>query len=262
MMIYYYNRYYIMSKKAYKTLIVASIILIVIGVVVIPLIVNMLFNTPAKGIFIAKWTAADALSYTGDLLSFIGTISLGYVSVKQTEIANKMSESAVKAASYANELSYISRIIDYEYNSLCNVKENNKTFKELFEPKTVTKVLLDIASQGSGNDREQLALEFQHKVDINIHNIQKTIKRSLNGIDITSLNKDLLELRSMISEALHNAIISNNNSVESIVNVNYSSKFTSTSRFIDNYVEVSEELLLDVIYKEKTLDDIRKLYGN
>ena len=28
------------------------------------------------------------------------------------------------------------------------------------------------------NDREQLALEFQHKVDINIHNIQKTIKKN------------------------------------------------------------------------------------
>ncbi len=40
----------------------------------------------------AEWTAGEALSYFGDILTFIGTVVLGYIAIFQTQKANKINE--------------------------------------------------------------------------------------------------------------------------------------------------------------------------
>lgn len=57
-----------------------------IASVVFLLVVQILFSIPAP----CKWL--DAVWEAGDLISFVGTMVLGYVAISQTERANKMSE--------------------------------------------------------------------------------------------------------------------------------------------------------------------------
>ena len=57
----------------------------------VPLLINVLFkvnfNIP---LLQSEWTAGDALNFYGSVLSFIGTITLGTISVWQTKKANNL----------------------------------------------------------------------------------------------------------------------------------------------------------------------------
>lgn len=62
-------------------------------------IVQVLFAIPAPvALLDAAWEA-------GDFISFVGTIILGYIAMRQTQRANKMAEDANKVAQEANETS-------------------------------------------------------------------------------------------------------------------------------------------------------------
>lgn len=105
-----------MSKHIKRNIFLFGISSLIIGCVVVPLVINCLFDIHAEGILIAKWKAEDALAYSAGVLSFIGMIVLGYISYEQAKNANQMAELAAKSASDANEISLVSRIIDYETN--------------------------------------------------------------------------------------------------------------------------------------------------
>lgn len=83
-------------KKASKRIciIITSILLIVVA---IPFIVNILFSVNAPfQMFVAKWEASDALNYCATIISFLGTIFLGIVTLIQNQRlhdeANRLSE--------------------------------------------------------------------------------------------------------------------------------------------------------------------------
>ncbi|MEE0596763.1 MAG: hypothetical protein UDD43_08615 [Agathobacter sp.] len=70
-----------------------SVLLIVIIVLLPIIIIHFLFKIKSGCYWIiAEWGAGDALGYFGDVLSFIGTIILGYVAICQTQKANNISE--------------------------------------------------------------------------------------------------------------------------------------------------------------------------
>lgn len=75
-----------------------KMIIIIVLIIVLPmLITHILFKIKTGCEYIyADWNAGDLLGYFGDVLSFVGTIVLGYVSITQTEKANSLSDELVQ----------------------------------------------------------------------------------------------------------------------------------------------------------------------
>lgn len=57
------------------------------------LVIHFLFKIHSGYYWIeAEWEAGDVLGYFGDVLSFVGTVVLGYIAIAQTEKANQMNK--------------------------------------------------------------------------------------------------------------------------------------------------------------------------
>lgn len=76
-------------EKNKKKVVIAGFLLIFLPVIII----HFLFKIESGCYWIeATWTSGDILGYFGDVLSFLGTVVLGYVAISQTEKANKLNE--------------------------------------------------------------------------------------------------------------------------------------------------------------------------
>lgn len=81
-------------KKVLKVLL---IIMIIITIIMIPLVINILFKYDFNIWWLeCEWSAGDALNFYAGILSFIGTIILGGISIWQTKKANNISEQLLK----------------------------------------------------------------------------------------------------------------------------------------------------------------------
>lgn len=69
-----------------------------IAIILLPIIVlHLLFKIRTDCYWIqADWQSGDVLGYFGDVLSFIGTIILGYIAIIQAEKANQLSNELLK----------------------------------------------------------------------------------------------------------------------------------------------------------------------
>lgn len=74
------------------------VLFIIVILILLPIIViHFLFKIRTGCYWIeADWESGDILGYFGDVLSFIGTVVLGYVAICQTEKANLLSNEMVK----------------------------------------------------------------------------------------------------------------------------------------------------------------------
>lgn len=69
-----------------------SVILIVVLILAPILVIHILFKIKTNCyLIIAEWEAGDVLGYFGDVLSFVGTVVLGYIAICQTEKTNALS---------------------------------------------------------------------------------------------------------------------------------------------------------------------------
>lgn len=80
---------------------ISKILLIILAfcfiVFLIPLLINVLFKYDFEiPLLQSEWTAGDALNFYGSILTFLGTIVLGAISVWQTKKANSMSEKILR----------------------------------------------------------------------------------------------------------------------------------------------------------------------
>ena len=75
---------WIKKHRVLFSLICVVILLLLIG---IPFVINILFKINATtDIFVAEWSAGDALGYYGAILSFFGTVVLGALALYQNHI--------------------------------------------------------------------------------------------------------------------------------------------------------------------------------
>lgn len=78
---------WIEKHKKITTVFIALLIFVPI------ILIHILFLLPAPCYWLdAKWEAGDILGYFGDVLSFLGSVVLGYIAIKQAEKANLISE--------------------------------------------------------------------------------------------------------------------------------------------------------------------------
>ena len=97
-------------KKHRLAVVIIVFAIVLFAVVGVPLFINWAFSKPAWCDFFAvDWDAEDALAYYGSVLSFIGTVSLGAITVlqtrkvhKQTDTANNISTDALEQTKQSN----------------------------------------------------------------------------------------------------------------------------------------------------------------
>lgn len=73
-------------------------LLILITIIFAPImLIHILFKFSAPNEFlVATWSSGELLGYFGDILTFLGTVTLGYIAVLQSEKANNISENLMK----------------------------------------------------------------------------------------------------------------------------------------------------------------------
>lgn len=111
-------------------------VLLIVAVIFIPiLIIHILFKIKTNCYLItAEWKAGDVLTYFGDVLSFVGTVTLGYVAICQTEKANSISEKLMEidlvkmkpCFDFINSQKYFIYLID-EKSEIEKIYERNKS---------------------------------------------------------------------------------------------------------------------------------------
>ena len=78
------------KKNKHTMLLVVGLVILVL---VIPFILNVLFKIPAPlKVFVAEWEAAAALSYYGEILSFLSTTALSILALWQNKKINEANE--------------------------------------------------------------------------------------------------------------------------------------------------------------------------
>lgn len=112
----------------------ARTIFILAAIILLPIIVlHLLFKIRTDYYWIqADWQSGDVLGYFGDVLSFVGTIILGYVAIIQAEKANQLSnellkieKNRIKPCLDINAQLYKIYLDEDMYNKLDEIKTDN-----------------------------------------------------------------------------------------------------------------------------------------
>ena len=124
------------DKKLYKVLswLIFGVILLF---VLIPIAINFLFERQAPvDILVAKWGAADALSYTAGALAFLGTMFLGWISWSQNNQLQR-----IETNSFIAQNSCMVLLKSFSFKGLNQKVVNSDT--EHIEPIVIEKGLED-----------------------------------------------------------------------------------------------------------------------
>ena len=93
------------------------------------LVIHFLFKIHSNCYWIeAEWEAGDVLGYFGDVLSFAGTVVLGYIAIAQTEKANQMNKELLEI-----EKNRIKPCVDITSTELSNIYFGESMRKKLQE---------------------------------------------------------------------------------------------------------------------------------
>ena len=132
-------------------------ILICVLLIVAPIIcTHVLFKWKSGEYWIeAEWSSGDVLGYFGNVLSFIGTIGLGYVAISQTEKANKITEELLKI-----EKERLKPYLEILTTELYKIYLGNDMYKAYFAVDRTEKMLIELtyASQPRTGIVEDIAL--------------------------------------------------------------------------------------------------------
>lgn len=167
-----------MNKNDFKKLFLIIISSLVFGVIVVPFVIIVLFSFDSPFILNGIWDPADALGYAAGLMAFIGTITLGFISYKQTKAANNMAACSKEVSIQANELHLLSRLIDFERSNFEDLKHYSDEFCNLCSPLMVLKLQVNLCDLINNNQdyssvfldllsyREQIRFAFEGMIRI------------------------------------------------------------------------------------------------
>lgn len=229
-----------------------------IASVLVGFIIHCLFSKNALNEwFVAKWTAGECLTY-------ISTVALGLLAVWQNkkfkEENDMMQLRMEKLTQKANELSVISKIIEYESAFISRMREKIDAFVMVCDTEDTSLDISDIAQQPA--DFRNLYLQ------IKMENREKRIRHSasvlLTEIKICTNETDIIKFIDLISEY-------GNASIELVRAVRkgpldeqiYNKKRELEKQFMKQsleFISKRESKLNKVIYEELTFEQIRAIY--
>ncbi len=138
-----------------------SIILIIASVATV-IIIHFIFNLhPHNEWWVAKWGA-------GDLLTYLGTMALGWLAIMQNEELKKSNEESEKQLKdineKANEINVISKIIEYEIAKKATIESAFEDFEKNCNPQKYVSSLNKIDDKHIEVD-EKVVFESEMELD-------------------------------------------------------------------------------------------------
>lgn len=231
--------------------------LLIISSIIFAFIIHCLFSKPATNDwFVAEWSAGDILTYTS-------TVALGLLAVWQNikfkEENDKSQNRMEKLAIKANELSVMSKVIEYEKAKIFQLNAKRQNFIDACNTTNVSLDLSDIANQPNNFMKTYVKIKMDSR-DSQIRFTACELLHELglfSGDEVSEISKLIYEY-SKISIELVNGIRSGMD----ITNI-YEQKQKLEKEFINsmsNFIYTQENMLNEVIYGDLSLEEIKEMY--
>lgn len=220
--------------------------------IVFMLIVHVLFSLTGPNWLQAKWGA-------GELLTYVGTISLGLLTVWQNkrfkEENDKSQERLERLSQQANELAIVSKILEYEAHRIEKVKASLEKFYELADAaRLVAKVTGSVQSKTIGQEMvrwHQDIFQIASDIDMQLENDQFTPHGKLK------------EKISLVSEKICNVcrLCMESSNPEGYILREYEDLTQMQEELYSlwqNYIALVDKTYSHLLFDNLTLDEIRK----
>lgn len=239
----------ILEKHMLKIWIIASIIA--------TLIVHFLFYYPAPYRWmVANWGA-------GEILTYISTVALSLLAVwqnKRFKAENDLSQARLeKLAKHANELSLINKIIEIEKERLNNVKEAMDDFEnacnlKLIANEFIKKSPIKIFSV-------TVRSEVEHEINQSLFKLLRLLRidYSLDASN-SPLCKAIIAYYNLTMEIVKSFDNDNINAIGDDKLASYREGMDNFLKQSEHYIRSLESKLDQIIYGDKSLEEIKKLY--
>lgn len=248
-----------LAENKFKKIIEEHLVFIwAISSVVVGFIIHCLFSKNALNEwFVAKWTAGECLTY-------ISTVALGLLAVwqnkkfkEENDIMQSRMENLTKKA---NELSVISKVIEYESDFISRMREKMDAFVMVCDTEDTTLDISDVAQQPADFRKIYLKIKMENR--------EKRIRHSasvlLSEMKICTDETDIIEFIDLISEYSNSSIelvraVRKGPLDEQIYNIKRELEKQFMKQSLE-FISKRESKLNRVIYEELTLEQIRDLY--
>ena len=228
-------------------------------------IVHVLFCIQAPATWtVAKWSA-------GEILTYVSTVSLGLLAVwqnkrfkEENDIAQSRLENLVKQS---NELSTINKIIEIEFDRYGQVIEAFNLFSKKCDPQNITTVFSDSLSDTGViiNKVECISamVKLENEIDQSYFQVARVLRidPSLKGSDGDPLKTTFKKYYVSSKEIVKELQLSPTSNVENKI----SALVTVRDAFIterEKYIHVMQDKLVQVLFGNMTLEEIKKTYAN
>lgn len=231
--------------------------ILIISSIIFAFIVHCLFSKPAiNDWFVAEWSAGDILTYTS-------TVALGLLAVWQNikfkEENDKSQDRMEKLAIKANELSVISKVIEYEKEKIFQLNAKRQNFIDACNTTNVSSDLSGIANQPSDFMKTYVKIKMDSRdSQIRLSACELLHELGLYSDDKASEISKLVYEYSKISIELVNGIRSGID----ITNIS-EQKQKLEKEFINsmsNFTYIQENMLNEVICGDLSLEGIKEMY--
>lgn len=226
---------------------------------IVVLITHVLFSIPAPFTFFeGKWEEA------GDFLTYVSTIALGILAVWQNQKFKKENDAAQtrmeNLTNRANELSVVSKIIEYESERISLLKAKTQSFIDACHTEGIFDDLSDVANQ----PKDFMKTFVKMKMDSREKHIRLSAVELLSELGTYPDNSQTVSLIKCLSEYSECAISIIKNTRELSVNEEaYNEKVSKEKFFITSiydFIAERELLLNKVIYGNLSLEEIKGMY--
>ena len=119
-----------------KTTLFCGLLLVFLPIIVI----HILFKIKTGVWWIqAEWEAGEILGYFGDVLSFVGSVVLGYIAISQTEKANTLNEELLNI-----EKNKIKPCVDIDSSQLHKIYLAEDMYKQFWEKDRTDRMVIEV----------------------------------------------------------------------------------------------------------------------
>ena len=137
------------------------IIALSVAIIFLPImVIHLLFKIQSNCYWIeAEWEAGEVLGYFGDVLSFIGTVVLGYIAIAQTEKANQLNGELLKIEK--NRIKPCLDISSLQLYKIFLVEDMDKKLKKIDRSNSMIMNILYISNPRTGIETSSVLAELK-----------------------------------------------------------------------------------------------------
>ena len=230
--------------------------------VILAVVIHVTFSVPAPTAWlVAKWSA-------GDILTYIGTVSLGLLAVWQNnrfKEENDISQQRLERLTVqANELTAINKIIEVESTRLNRLRKAFDDFSAVCDPQTLTTIYANtVESPNAALEIMVATVAAERKIDESFFVLSRELRLD-NDLRIND-NSPLKIALANYYNAAKDFVVEIKNSPTKIHSELVPMLTEVRNKFIsprELYLSYKEKTLNKVIYGNLSLQEVKSLYCN